>query len=443
MSQSVIRPERPTQEAPEAYVDPDYPLVEVPRDKRKSFLSVLIVLLGFTFFSSTMLAGAQVGVAFGYIDFLNLMIVASLILALYVAILSAIGTESGLTTVLLARYTLGRYGAKWADFLLGGTQIGWYGVTVALLSHGVAQAFNLHDYIWLLHILGGFLMGLTAYYGYRGMEILSTLAVPALTVLSIWVAFRAFGEVGGWDGMTSLPGLGGMTAITAISIMVGTFISGGTQAPNWTRFARTPAHGFTTAFIAWFIGNGAMLFFGAIAAIAFQQEDLIMALYAMGLITWGVVLLSLNLWTTNDNAAYAFGVAGAEFFNVNDKRPFIIGGVVIGTILALTGIYDFLVNYLVALAVFIPPLGGVIIGDYFFIWKRKLPKVEHMRFLDIRWSGVIAYVLGTLAAWLGSRYEFGIPPLQGIIVATVLVPLLEKIMPTGAGAAEEKAGIAS
>lgn len=411
------------------YVDPDYPLATVPTTARKSFMSVLVVLLGFTFFSSTMLAGAQVGVAFGFHPFLQLMLIASLILGLYVATLSAIGANTGLTTVLLARYTLGSYGAKWADLILGGTQIGWYGVTVALLAHGVAQAFNMHGLIWLLNIIFGLLMGLTAYYGYRGMEILSALAVPALTILCIWVAIRTFGETGGWGGMAALPGTGGITAIVAISIMVGTFISGGTQAPNWTRFAKSGSEGFWSAFIAFFIGNGAMLFFGAIGAIAFQEPDFVMALYAMGLITWGVFLLVLNLWTTNDNAAYAFGVAGAEFFNVNDKRPFIVGGVIIGIILALTGIYDFLISYLVLLSVFIPPLGGAIIGDYFFVWQRRLPPVEQMKFLPVRWSGVCAYILGTLVAFLGDRFGFGIPPLQGIVIAALAVPVLERVLP--------------
>lgn len=411
----------------QAYVDPDYPLAHVPSSARRSFWSILVVLLGFTVFSSTMLAGAQVGVAFGFSDFLKLAVIASVILGVYVAALSWIGAGTGLTTVLLSRYALGNLGAKWADLLLGGTQVGWYGVTVALLSVGVAQAFNWHEYLWLLHILGGVLMGVTAYYGYRGMEVLSGASVPLLTILCIWVTARAFGEAGGMSGMLSIPAAGGMAAITAITIMVGTFVSGGTQAPNWTRFARTSGQGFWAAFVAWFIGNGAMLFFGAVGAIAFQEPDFVLALYKMGLITWGVILLILNLWTTNDNAAYAFGVAGAEFFNVPDKRPFIIGGVVIGIILALTGIYDFLINYLILLSVFIPPLGGAIIGDYLFVWKRQLPDLETVTFRQVRWSGVVAYLLGTLAAWLGNTYEFGIPPLQGIIVAAVMVPVMEAL----------------
>jgi NCS1 family nucleobase:cation symporter-1 len=76
----------------------------------------------------------------------------------------------------------------------------------------------------------------------------------------------------------------------------------------------------------------------------------------------GFSLLTFNLWTTNDNTAYAFGVAGAELANRNDKRPFIIIGVIVGIALAVTGVANALTGFLVTLGTVIPPLGGVIIG---------------------------------------------------------------------------------
>ena len=408
--------------------DQDYPLQHVPQKARVSIISISAVLLGFTFFTPTMLAGAEIGVAFSlWPDFFYILVGGSLILGVYVALLSVIGARSGLTTVLLSKYTLGRAGAKWADILLGGTQIGWYGVTVATMAQMFAKALGWEPYTVPLMIIFSLMMGITAYHGYKGMEILSYVSVPLLLVLGIWVTTKAVGDAGGWAQLAAIEPTGSMTIATAITVIVGTFASGGTQAPNWTRFAKNAKVAFWAALVAFLIGNGLMLFFGAIGAISYQMGDFVEILYSMGLIFWGIVFLTLNLWTTNDNAAYAFGVAGSEMFNVNNKKPFVVGGVIIATILAITGIYDFLIAYLNGLGIFIPPLGGIIIGDYFFVWKSKLPKMDTVEFPKVRWSAVLSYLLGVLAAYLGKQTGIGIPPLNGIIVAALVIPLVSNL----------------
>ncbi|WP_236546807.1 hypothetical protein [Psychromonas sp. L1A2] len=44
----------------------DFPLSAVPADQRKSLWSMMSVLLGFTFFTSTMWAGGNLCTAFGF-----------------------------------------------------------------------------------------------------------------------------------------------------------------------------------------------------------------------------------------------------------------------------------------------------------------------------------------------------------------------------------------
>ena len=161
-----------------------------------------------------------------------------------------------------------------------------------------------------------------------------------------------------------------------------------------------------------------------VGAIAFGEPDFVEVLIHLNLVFWAVVLLILNLWTTNDNAAYAFGVAGAELFEHNHKAPFVIGGVGIGITLALTGIYDVLPQYLIILGVMIPPLGGVILGDYIFTWKTVIPTLATVKFRTIRWSCLCAYILGTAVAGYGYYAGIGIPPIQGILVAALSVPVL-------------------
>ncbi|MEI4273285.1 cytosine permease [Klenkia sp. LSe6-5] len=406
-------------------VDPDYPIDPVPRAARTSLFSLAVVLLGFTFFTPTMLAGAQIGAAFPVGELAWVLLLGSAVLGVYVAVIGGIGARTGLTTVMMCRYAFGSRGAKLSSLLLGGTQVGWYGVTVATLAGLTASALG-----WegrgsevLLMVLGGAVMGATAYFGYRGMYALSLVSVPLLLVLAGWVTWRSLEEVGGWSGLADVVPTETMTVAVAVTVVVGTFASGGTQAPNWTRFARTPTAGFWACLVAFLVGQLLMLGFGAVGAVAFGEGDFVLVLFQLGLVGWGLVFLVANLWTTNDNTAYNFGVAGAEIANSRSKKPFVVGGVVLGTLLAVTGIYDGLIAYLVWLGVLIPPLGGVVIGDFLARWRGGMvggPRAA------VEWRNVGAYAVASLAAWASNETGWGIPPVIGVLVAVVGVLVVQR-----------------
>lgn len=414
-------------------VDPDYPIDPVPSTARRSLFSLAIVLLGFTFFTPTMLAGAQVGAAFSFSTLLWVLLLGSAVLGVYVGLIGGIGARTGLTTVMMCRYALGTTGSKLASLLLGGTQVGWYGVTVATLAGLTASALS-----WegrgteiVLMVAGGAIMGVTAYYGYKGMYALSLVSVPLLVILAGWVTWRSVDEVGGWGGFTAIEPTSTMTLAVAVTVIVGTFASGGTQAPNWTRFARTPLSGFWACLVAFLVGELLMLFFGAIGALAFGEGDFVLVLYQLGLVGWGLVFLVANLWTTNDNTAYNFGVAGAEIANSRSKKPFVVGGVILGTLLAVTGIYDNLIEYLVWLGILIPPLGGVVIGDFLARWRGGMP--SGVALPAVEWRNLAVYVLAAVAAWWSNEAQWFIPPVVGVLVAVAGVLLAQRLRtPTAA-----------
>ena len=416
MSELDQRAPKPTPR--DAKVDPDYPLQIVPAHARKGVLSLGLVLLGFTFFTPTMLAGAGIAPNFAFGEFVTVALLGSAVLGIYVSALGLVGAKTGLTTVVMSRYAFGSRGAKLVSVLLGGTQIGWYAVTVATLALLTQQATGLEGDLWrwVLILGGGAIMGVTAYFGYRGMELLSAVSVPLLLILAGWVTWRSVIEIGDAGGFGALTGTGEMSIAVAVTAIVGTFASGGTQAPNWTRFARTPREGMMSAAVAFFLGELLLVFFGGIGALAFGLGDFVEVLFALNLVGWGLVFLVANLWTTNDNTAYNFGVAGAELFNANTKKPFVVGGVVIGTLLAMP-IYDNLIGYLSWLGITIPAIGGVIIGDYLANWRAGMPEPLEYRVPNIRWENVAVYAVATFLAWLSSRNDFLIPPVNAIVLA--------------------------
>ncbi|ROR73042.1 cytosine permease [Bogoriella caseilytica] len=411
--------------------DRDYPLGRVPRAERPGTLAVAVVIAGFLFYTPTMVVGGDVAGAFPFGEFLGLAAVATVVLGLYMALMGLISERTGLTTALVSRLVLGRVGGKWGSFILGGTQLGWYGVGLGVLAN-LIEASTGFGATWLVVIVGGVLMASTAYFGFRGIEILSWISVPLMLVLCVWVTVLAFGEAGGWSDLLAGGGAdaGSIGPGTAITMMIATFISGGTQIGNWTRFANGATRTFVLTLVAVLLVQFAMLFFGGVGVAAYGEGDFVEVLLAMGIVGMALVLLVANLWTTNDNTAYAFAVAGAELFEKADKRPFVVGGVVISVVLALTGIADNLISFLSLLSVVIPPLGGVIIGTFFFVWRGKDPGTALTDIPMIRLGALVAYLAGAAAALVGTYGGLGSPAIQGIIVAALAVPVCETVART-------------
>ena len=152
------------QQNTERVVDQDYPLEHVPKSARKSLLSISCVLIGFTFFTPTMASGASLGAAFKFDELILIITAGSIILGLYVASLCCIGARTGLTSVLQSKYTFGKAGAKWADIILGGTQVFWYAITGEYMGSLFAMALGLDKFGWKVFFIHfwGVIMGLTA-----------------------------------------------------------------------------------------------------------------------------------------------------------------------------------------------------------------------------------------------------------------------------------------
>ncbi|HOI59093.1 MULTISPECIES: cytosine permease [unclassified Methanoculleus] len=397
----------------------DYPLSAVPDGARQGFWPITLVLLGFTFFSATMWGGASLGVAFRFWpDLAAIILCGNAILAVYVAGLSYVGFRSGLSTVLTARFAFGNAGSRWCDALLGLTQIGWYAWGTATIAIVLVRLLGLDPGLQApLMIVFGLGFCLTAYIGCRGLAALSRVAVPAMLLLiaaSVTIALRDAGDAAG-PLMT-----GSLTVAEGLTIVVGTFVSGGTQVANWTRFAGSARTAVGSSILAFFFGNGLMIAVGAVGAVVYGLDDIVEVLAVQGILSAGILLLFLNIWTTQDNTIYNVSVAGCHFFRTERRRLITFAGAGAGTLLALFGMYDLLIPYMVMMGVLIPPLGGVIMADFFVRHRGRYPVLNETAALRFNRQGLAAYAAGSLAALVIP----GIPPVNGIVAAFLLYACL-------------------
>ena len=323
------------------------------------------------------------------------------------------GAESGLSMHLLARYSFGEKGSYIASFVTSITQIGWFGVGIAMFAIPIANRFNIN--LYLLVGITGVLMTATAYFGMKSLTILSAIAVPAIAVLGSTSAFMAADSVGGLQGLMSIEPSNKMTLVTAVTLCVGSFISGGTATPDFARFAKTKKTAVWTTVIAFFIGNSLMFLFGAVGAMVTGNSDIADVMFSQGLVVPAIIVLGLNIWTTNDNSIYTAGL-GLSNITKLPKNKLVIACGLIGTVGAIWLNNNF-VGFLNLLNSMLPPVGGILIADYFLINKRKYESIENTKFIDINWIAVAAFISGFVAA---NFINVGIIAINAIVVTIVV-----------------------
>lgn len=399
--------------------DHDYSLEAIPNSEKKGFISMLVVMLGFTFFSASMLAGGNIGTSLSMDKFITAVVIGNIILCVYTGLLAYMAADTGLSTHLLARYSFGEKGSYLVSFLVSATQVGWFGVGVAMFAIPVSKVTGIN--VGILVLVSGLLMTATAFFGMKSLTILSMIAVPSIAILGSISAGKAIGDVGGITGLLSIEPTGTMTMSAALASVVGTFISGGTLTADFTRFSKDKKTAVSTTIIAFLIGNSLMLAFGAIGAMATGQSDIAEVMFMQGLIIPAIIILGLNIWTTNDNALYGSGLGFSNITKQPKSRMVIINGIV-GTLLAIF-LYNNFMGWLNLLNSFIPATGAVIIADYFILNKRSYTEFKYAKFKTVNINAIIAWISGVIGAYTLK----GITPLNSVIVAIVTYVVLSKL----------------
>lgn len=402
------------------HYDHDFALEAVPNESKKGFWSMFALMLGFTFFSASMWTGGALGTGLKIKDFLLAVFLGNLILGIYTSLLAYIASNTGLSTHLLARYSFGEKGSYLASFLLGITQVGWFGVGVAMFAIPVQKVTGIN--VYLLIFIAGILMTATAYFGIKTLTILSIIAVPSIASLGGFSVFKAIESVGGMSGLLAIEPREVIGFGAALTMCVGSFISGGTLTPDFTRFAKNKQVGVLTTCIAFFLGNSLMFSFGAVGAAVTGQADISEVMFMQGLIIPAIIILGFNIWTTNDNALYASGLGFSNITKLPKNKLVIFNGL-IGTAGAMI-LYNNFIGWLTFLSSFIPPIGGIMIVDYFFVNRRKYENFERNGFKVVNKSAILSWGIGVLAA----KFLPGIPPLNAVVVSAVCYGVVAKIV---------------
>ena len=404
------------------HTDADYSLEAVPQTARQKFWPLFFIMLGCTFFSASMSVGAKLGNGLDFSGFVWAVLIGSVILSVYTGGLGYIGSATGLSLDLLAQRSFGTVGSFLPSALISFTQIGWFGVGLAMFAIPAAEV--LHVSPWVLIGVAGLCMTSSAYFGIKGLEIVSYISVPLIAVLGIYSMTTATVEGGGLVAIFA-KNAGSMTLFGGVGLVMGSFVSGGTATPNFTRFANNNKNAVITTVIAFFLGNALMFAFGAVGGAFTGKDDIFYVMMAQGLTLPALVVLGANIWTTADNGLYTCGL-GLSNITKMPKRPMVLVSGVVGTITSIW-LYNNFISYLNILNGTLPPLGALIILDYFRHKENYGPHSVVTR--KVNWGSILGVAVGAL---VGNLVNWGIASVNAMAAACVIYLLFDRPAKTNA-----------
>lgn len=400
------------------HVDLDYSLEAVPKTARKGFWTMFVVMLGFTFFSASMSVGAKMGNGLDFSGFVWAVIIGGIILGAYTGGLGYIASDTGLSLDLLAQRSFGTVGSKLPSALIALTQIGWFGVGAAMFAIPAAELLNISPII--LVVAAGVCMTSSAYFGMKGLTIVSAISVPLIAILGTYSMITATASGGGLVAIFAKSS-GSLSLFAAVGMVIGSFISGGTATPNFVRFAKNNGIAVITTVVAFFLGNTLMFAFGAVGGAFTGKDDIFYVMIAQGLAVPALIVLGANIWTTNDNALYTGGLGLSNITGLR-KRPMVLVSGFIGTVTAIW-LYNNFVGWLNFLNATLPPVGAIVMLNY--ILHRPDYRSGAAPERAVNWGSIAGVVLGALA---GNFLPFGIASVNAMIVAALCHLIAEKLV---------------
>ncbi|MBM7573448.1 cytosine permease [Aquibacillus albus] len=402
----------------------DYGVSPVPQEKTKNYLSMALIWSGVGISLGLLLTGGTLGVGLTFKQTLIAGFAGGFVLAIITALVGIIGAKTNLSTAMISRFAFGELAIIGIALIQAFGSYGWFGVQLGLFGNTASVAWEqttgISGNAMLFIVLGGICMIATATFGYKALDVLSKGAVPLLLILMIASVWRIL-QNNNVSDIFSLQGSGDpLTLGQGISIVISSFVVGAVVAPDVSRYAKSEKDTIIAALMAFFIVTPLIVLVGTVMAQVTGTWDLVDIMIGLGWGTFALLVLMFAQWTSNDNNLYSSALGFAVVFKKLKKWQLTVISGVLGIILSLFGIYDNFIPFLSVLGILIPPMGGVIIVDYYLFNKSDYSIQKLANIPRIRLTSISCWILGSVVALLTTNGVFSlttISSLDGILVA--------------------------
>ena len=412
----------------------DYAYRPVPTSERYGWIRMFFVWLCWNVVVGDLATGTALGSSMKFSDAMIALSIGDIILIIMMIATVYIGSKTGLASMALIRFSVGRVGTYIFSAIIAFSSVGWFATQLGFF--GQIWARYLPITVPILAIIGGIMMSSTAIVGFKGMEKLSSFAAIPLLLFIVLALVNAIRLIG-LDSLVGYEPAGSQlsTMAAGITTTVGSWAVGMATVPDCGRFAKTD---IVKIAIVWAGG----LFFGhfllPIAGIAtalhlntwdFGEVSDYIGIMATGSGLIGAVLITLAAWTTNQANLYSAANAMCNIVEAKKWRVTVILAV-IAIIAGFLGVVDYFVPFMNFLGTVVPPMAAIMVSDYLLLpligvkHNYNYEDISYKNIPMIKWPAVIAWGIGVIVALVSP----GIPALNGLLATMISHMVLAKVM---------------
>jgi cytosine permease len=390
---------------------------------------VALIIASFSISLPTFLNGAQTSLALGFWPAVLAAFLAGLCLCAGGCLTSLVAVRSRLNTYLLIRRSFGMKGAGLVNVIIAVVHFCWFGVNVSFLGDAVAAAgvgFGFApDHVSVV-VIGSLLMAVTTLIGFRALDRLAMIGVPLLAAMIVAVCIAAARRHG---IVLSPPATSQhhMTFGIAISAIIGGDMLAIATLPDLSRYTRTPKGVVLSMALSYPFTAPLLMSGAALAALATGETDIMRMITGFGFGAWALLLLVMPTWTLNSLNLYSASLSLAATFPRVPRWAFILVGTVIGTGLALMGIIEGFIPFLVLLGVTIPPFAAIFVIDGLTRFRGVDAAASIENLGGVHWPAVTTWAVTSGVAAIALHYDATVttvPALDAVFLSTGLYLLL-------------------
>lgn len=393
----------------------EYVGIPVPKDKRTGWTKPALVWLGFSISFANLVIGGQIEKMVGMPNAILAILLGNLGLVIYAGLLAAISGKTGFSFPMVAKATFGNKGAVLPALLMAVLGNFWFAYNAWMLTDVCYNIFGGNASAWCLILVNICWLGTLAY---KYMVGLGRAVVPVVIFLAAYFIIRLIMPAG--ENAIFSAATNARPFIVAFSTAFGTFVVSGTMTGDIVRFCKGTKDTIIVTIFAFFVGNSGSLILGALASAAVPGID---QYFGMTMFLGGIPLIicaGISQWSTASSCLYN-AVSGYTniFKNISWRKAVIVGGVG-GSLVAVSGFISDLAAYMSFLGILVPPVGGVIIADYYLVCKRG-KGYEDRAIEGVNWRAVVSFAIASVLSFISSKIFPNFPfQIVGIISAAIL-----------------------